>query len=70
MKGLSQLTEKIREWNFMGLGMLPTLQLAIIHKSKFNKEIIEVLKALECQDLLYNESMDSIDEKIQDFNKK
>jgi len=45
MKGLSQLTEKIREWNFMGLSLLQSLEVAIIHSTQYNSEVIEILSA-------------------------
>lgn len=58
MKGLSQLTEKIREWNFMGLSLLQSLEVAIIHSTQYNSEVIEILLAFKCHDLLYNEVID------------
>lgn len=69
MKGLSQLTENIRDWNQMGLALLPTLEVAIVHSVKFTVEVIEILKTFGCHDLLYSEDISPVDNKLQDTNK-
>lgn len=38
----------------MGMGMLPTLEFAIIHSSSYDKEVVEFLRAFGPMELLYD----------------
>jgi hypothetical protein len=60
MKSLSALTQKIREWNSMGLSLLPSLEIAVIHGSVYDKEVTNFLDVFGPMELLYDEKVNIV----------